>query len=224
MSSRPPGTPGTLFIMGAIVAGFAVEILTGAWKDFLKLAYLGAVVPSLVIEHGQYWRLLSAMFLHGDGTVRMDLLHVGLNLWTLWQVGRLYEVMFGTKRFMVVYFATGLFASIVSLLHFVIRDIEGASVGASGALFGIVGALVISIRRSPRWRNQRWARSIMEQLIFFTIANLAIGFTIPQIDMGAHVGGLVGGLILGAVLSRKEPPLPPSEAVIDVTPTTPSAR
>jgi rhomboid protease GluP len=220
MSSRPPSTPATLFIMGAIVAGFAIEILTGAWKDFVKLAYLGAIVPSLVIEHGQYWRLLTAMFLHGDGTVRMDLLHVGLNLWTLWQVGRLYEVMFGTKRFVIVYFAAGLFASITSLLHFVVRGIEGASVGASGAIFGIAGALVISIRRSPRWRNERWTRKIMEQLMFFIVANIIIGFTIPQIDMSAHIGGLVAGLILGAMLLPKEPPLPPSQAVIDVTPET----
>lgn len=206
-------------MIGAILLGFAIEILTGAWKDFERLAYLGAIVPSLVIDHHQYWRLLTAMFLHGDGTVRGDLLHLGLNVYTLWQLGRLYEMMFGTRRFVLIYFATGLAASMTSLLHFVMLNREGASVGASGAIFGILGALIFSIRRSPRWKNERWARSIVQQLLFWIAINIVIGFSIPQIDMAAHIGGLATGLLLGAMLPQREPPIPPSQVIIDVTPT-----
>jgi rhomboid protease GluP len=206
-------SPATLMIMAAILVGFGIEIVTGAWKNADALARLGAIVPSLIVGQGQYWRLLSAMFLHGDGTVRGDLLHLGMNLFALWQLGRLFEMIFGTRRFLLIYFVTGVIASITSMLHN-----AGASVGASGAIFGILGALVFSIRRSPRLRNQRWARSVVQQLTFWIVVNILIGMTIPQIDLAAHLGGLVAGMLLGAALPHNEPPLPPSQAVIDVTP------
>lgn len=211
--------PATLLLFIAIVIGFGVEIATGAWKNGVILAELGAIVPEYVIHDEEYWRLLSAMFLHGDGTVRGGLLHLGVNLYALWQLGRLYEIMFGTRRFVMIYFVTGIAASLTSLLRYVVLQHGGASVGASGAIFGVLGAFIFSIRRSPRWRNDRGARSIVQQLLFWIVVNIAIGMTVPQIDMAAHVGGLLTGLLLGATLPHKEPPLPPSQAVIDVTPT-----
>ncbi len=211
--------PATLLIFIAIVIGFGIEIATGAWVNPGALAQLGAIVPTLVIGDGEYWRLLSAMFLHGDGTARGGLLHVGLNLYVLWQLGRLYEIMFGTRRFLLTYFVTGIAASLTTLLRFLLSHTDGASVGASGAIFGIMGALIVSIRRSPRWKNERWARSIVQQLMFWIVVNIAIGLSVPQIDMAAHAGGFLTGLLLGALLPQLEPPIPPSQAVIDVTPT-----
>lgn len=212
MNHRHPSSPATLLLMGAILVGFGIEIYTGAWRNWRALAELGAIVQPYVIQDGEYWRLLTAMFLHGDGTIQGDVLHLGMNLYALWQLGRLYEMMFGTRRFVLIYFVSGIAASITSLLHN-----AGASVGASGAIFGILGAFIFSIRRSPRWRNERWARGVVQQLMFWMIANIVIGFMIPQIDMAAHIGGLVTGLILGATLPQKEPPVPPSQAVIDVS-------
>lgn len=220
MSRRPPSSPATLFLMGAILIGFGIEIFTGAWKNPNLLAELGAIVPSYILGRHEYWRLLSAMFLHGDGTVGGDFLHLGVNLWALWQLGRLYEIMFGTRRFVLIYFATGLFASFTSLMRYFLLQQDGSSVGASGAIFGILGAFIFSIRRSPRWRHERWARGIVNQLMFWIFANLVIGFSVPQIDMAAHLGGLAAGLLLGATLPQREPPMPPSQAIIDVTPTS----
>jgi rhomboid protease GluP len=213
VTSRKPSTPTTWGLTIAILAGFAIEIVTGAWKDGEQLARLGAIVSQWVIRDGQYWRLVSAMFLHGDGTVRGDLLHLGVNLWALWQLGRLYEIMFGTRRFVLIYFATGIAASVTSLLHN-----TGASVGASGAIFGILGALISSIRRSPRFRHERWAKGVIQQLVFWIIVNIVIGMSFPQIDMAAHLGGLVAGLLLGALLPQHDPPPPPAQVTIDVTP------
>jgi rhomboid protease GluP len=213
VTGRKPSTPATWGLTIAILAGFAIEILTGAWKNGEQLARLGAIVSEWVIRDGQYWRLVSAMFLHGDGTVRGDLLHLGVNLWALWQLGRLYEIMFGTRRFLLIYFVTGIAASITSLLHN-----AGASVGASGAIFGILGALISSIRRSPRFRHERWAKGVIQQLVFWIIVNIAIGMSFPQIDMAAHLGGLIAGLLLGALLPQHDPPPPPAQVTIDVTP------
>ena len=219
MSRRDQSTPATAVLIGAIIAGFLIEIYTGAWKDGDALARLGAIVPSFIIQGGEYWRLLTAMFLHGDGTVRMDFIHLGVNLWALWQLGRLYEMMFGTRRFVLIYFVTGLAASVTTLLRYMVLQQDGSSVGASGAIFGILGAFIFSVRRSPRWRNERWARRVVEQVIFWIAVNLVIGLSVPQIDNAAHIGGLIAGLSLGATLPHREPPVPPSQAVIDVTPT-----
>jgi len=213
VNGRRSATPATTLLIYAILLGFAIEILTGAWLDGEKLARLGAIVPPL-IDQGQYWRLVTAMFLHGDGTKAGDFLHLGLNLVALFQLGSLYEVMFGTRRFVLIYFVSGIAASLTSYIHNI-----GASVGASGAIFGILGAFIFSILRSPRWRQERVARSIVRQLVFLMFANILIGAMIPKIDLAAHLGGLLTGLLLGAILpQRTPPPPPPAQAVVDVTP------
>lgn len=215
MNGRRKATPATFFIFAAILLGFAYEIYTGAWKDAAILGEIGAIREYDVRVEGEYWRLLTAMFLHGDGTVGGDFLHLAMNLLALFQVGSLYEVMFGTRRFVLIYFATGIAASLTSLAF---MAPGGASVGASGAIFGILGAFIFSVRRSPRWRHERAARGIVNQLIFWIIANIAIGLRIPQIDNAAHIGGLVTGLILGMLLPHRLPPPPPAQMVVDVRP------
>ncbi|HVG25537.1 MAG TPA: rhomboid family intramembrane serine protease [Thermoanaerobaculia bacterium] len=213
MRARRRTTPATFVLMGVILAGFAIEILTGAWKDPVALAKLGAIVPALV-GAGQYWRLLTAVFLHGDGTPGGTLLHLAVNLFSLFQLGRLFELMFSSRRMVLIFFLTGIAASITSFLRL---PAYGSSVGASGAVFGVMGAFIFSVRRSPRWRHDPVARSIVRQCIFWTIANIIIGLSIPQIDNAAHIGGLVAGALLGMLLPQPPlPPPPPAQVVIDV--------
>ena len=214
MSALSSRTPATRAIITAILIGFGIEIYTGAWKDPYKLAELGAVIRDYIFDEHQYWRLVSAMFLHGDGTPQGGILHLALNVIALVQIASLYELMFGTRRFLAIYFTTGIIASLTSAL---VR--EGASVGASGALFGILGAFVLSVWRSPRYRHERFARSIVNQLVFWIIANIVIGMQFPQVDISAHLGGLVAGVLLGAILPHAAPPPPPpAQMVIDVRP------
>src|SRR5688572_30326636 len=219
MTARIRRVPATALLIAAILIGFGIEIYAGALRDPRILTYLGAIWAPLILGEGQYWRLLSAMFLHGNA------LHLLMNLIALFQLGSLYELMFGTKRFTIIYFVTGLVASLTSLFIG-----SGPSVGASGAVFGIVGAFIFSIRRSPRWRHERAAKGIVSQLIFLVVANIAIALQfnaaaaaeklgdVPQIDLAAHIGGLVAGLILGAVWPHRVPPPPPNQLVVDVMP------
>src|SRR5207237_3961483 len=104
---------------------------------------------------------------------------------------------------------TGIIASAASSLT------GHLSVGASGAIFGVAGALIFSILRSPRYRHERWLRGIVTQLVVLLPANLLVGAFIPVIDNTAHLGGLASGLLLG-LLPHREPPPPPGEQVIDV--------
>ena len=213
MSARRRRTPATAFLVTAIVAGVGIEILTDAWRNPYRLAQLGAVVREWIFGDGQYWRLVTAMFLHGDGTRQGTLLHAGVNLFSLFQVGSLYELMFGTRRFIVIYFVAGIVASLSSAVFS-----GGPSVGASGAIFGIVGAFFFSVLRSPRWRHERAARGIIMQLLFWTVINIVIAQYIPQIDNAAHIGGLVAGLLLGALVPHGTAPRPPAEVIVDVMP------
>ena len=166
----------------------------------------GAIVPHLLAE-GEYWRILTAMFLHAGW------LHWAANSWTLYQLGMLYEAMFGSKRFAIVYFVSGGIASIASSLR-----VESASVGASGAILGILGAFFFSIRRSPQFRHEPWTKGLISQLMFWAFLNIAVGLSMPElIDNTAHIAGLVAGLILGLIPHRVPPP-PPGRTIVDVQP------
>jgi rhomboid protease GluP len=203
LMKRAPVTRAILILIAAV---FALEVFDhNAWKDPNELARLGGLLSWSMMD-GEYWRLITATFLHGGW------LHWAANSWALFQLGTLYEVLFGSKRFALVYFASGICASIASAFH-----IESVGVGASGAVFGILGAFIFSIWRSPQYRHQPWTRSLLGQIVFWTILNLYIGFQFPFIDNVAHIGGLVAGLLLGLIPHRIAPP-PPGSSVIDVHP------
>jgi rhomboid protease GluP len=188
------------WLAGAVPRGFGLE--TTAAADRL-LSNMGAVVPGM-LHGGDYRRLVVAMFLHGN------LLHWATNCIALVQLGALYEALFGSRRFMAIYFATGITASLASAMY---QHLP--SVGASGAIFGLLGALIFSVLRSPLYRREKWARSVVAQLGFWIVLNLAIGFYFPFIDNVAHLGGLVCGLLLG-FLPHRVPPPPPSNHIVDV--------
>ncbi len=191
----------TILVLIAIV--FAFEVWTSAFFSDEDMVRLGAIVPGL-LERGEYWRLIAAMFLHGGW------LHWALNSWALYQLGTLYETLFGSARFAMVYFVSGLCASIASSLYE-----HGPAVGASGAIFGILGAFIFSLLRHPQYRHQPWTRGLITQLVFWIVVNIAIGFSVKFIDNAAHIAGLVSGLLLG-FLPHRVPPPPPRDLVIDV--------
>ena len=194
-------TPATFTLLVIIFAVFGLEMLIGD-----AFTYRFAIIPEDV-KRGEVWRLITGTFLHAG------VLHLFVNTVALYQLGRFFEIMFGTQRFLLVYFACGIAGAVASTWWNV-----GASVGASGAIFGILGALIFAVRRSPVWRQHRTARSIAGQGIFLLLVNLVITWTVPQIDKAGHIGGLACGLILGWFLPHRIPPPPPAAAVVDVTP------
>jgi rhomboid protease GluP len=195
--------PVTMMLLVVIAIVFSFEVMTGAFYSDEAMVRLGAIVPGL-LQRGEWWRLLAAMFLHGGW------LHWATNSWALYQLGMLYETLFGSPRFAFIYFASGICASIASSLYQ-----HGPAVGASGAIFGILGAFIFSIRRSPQYRHQPWTRGLTGQLIFWILVNIGIGLYFPFIDNVAHMAGLATGLLLG-FLPHRVPPPPPRDLVIDV--------
>ncbi|MBI2922565.1 MAG: rhomboid family intramembrane serine protease [Planctomycetes bacterium] len=140
------------------------------------------------LERGEYWRLVTSMFLHGG------VVHILLNGWVLWQLCPPLERDIGTARFAAIWFGAGIAGSLAS------SCIDAASVGASGAIFGVLATWlrVFRVRRGS-WRATI-ADPIAKQFLLWTVLNLVLGFTIPRISNAAHIGGMVGGWMISAAL------------------------
>jgi rhomboid protease GluP len=185
--------PVTTLLLIAIAAGYVLQLVMGD-----QLTALGANYGPAV-RAGEYWRLVTSMFLHGG------LLHLALNGWALYQLGAMFELLLGSPRLLVVYFATGIVGSLVSAYFSSVP-----SVGASGAIFGVMGALIaFLLRRRAALTPQ--GKSILMQLVGWAVINVFFGFSTPGIDNSAHLGGCAAGLLLGFVLPepRRELPAPP---------------
>ena len=148
------------------------------------LLRLGAKVNAL-IGLGEFWRLLTAMFLHAD------LMHLIFNMMALYILGRDIERFFGKKKFLAIYFISGLIGSGASYLF-----IDSVSVGASGAIFGLMGANLFLYKLNPLV----YKRIYGTDLLILIGVNIVIGFVRPNIDMAGHIGGLIGGFITASAL------------------------
>ena len=141
---------------------------------------------------GQWWRLLACTFLH------FGVIHLAMNLWALYDAGRVVERLFGHRAFLAIYVIAGVTGSVASLLW---KPLS-ISVGASGAVFGVFGALLAYLLRQPG----SVPPPVLSRLRFVTLAFVAyalvFGFLVPRVDNAAHVGGLVGGFLQGWLLAR----------------------
>jgi len=187
----------THVLFGANVAVFlAMALAGGSVMDFS-----GKVMVSFGANYGPYtlsgdwWRLLTYMFLHGG------LVHIAFNMWCLWDLGALCESLYGRWTYAVVYLTTGLAAGIASVGW----NPGVLSVGASGAIFGLAGALIASFYLGEFSLPSIAIRGTLRSLVFFVGFNVFFGSLFPGIDNAAHAGGLVSGLILGALIARVAP-------------------
>jgi membrane associated rhomboid family serine protease len=190
-SSRGTTRSATEILIGINVVVFLAEVATGVSLfngTYGGWIYLHGVLfgPALTshdpanIGTDQYWRLLTAGFLHAS------LIHIGLNMVSLWFVGRVLEPGIGKRNFLAIYFAS-LFAGSFGAMVF---DPIQPVLGASTAIFGIFGALIVvaNARGIPLWQSG---------LLPVLVLNFVFTLTYPGISIGGHVGGLVGGLLCG---------------------------
>jgi membrane associated rhomboid family serine protease len=162
-----------------------------------KIIRWGAKVTELILINDEWWRLVSCVFIH------IGLLHFAVNMWALWNVGILAERLFGNFRFFAIYLLSGLGGSIFSLY----LSPAAASAGASGAIFGIIGALIPFFLSRELSIPQPLSRRILLNLLIIVGINLFIGFTIKGIDNAGHIGGLMTGIGAGFLLKRRLPPV-----------------
>lgn len=143
------------------------------------------------IINGEWWRLITPIFLH------IGLMHFLFNSIALLSLGSLVEGIFGSKRFVWIYFLSGIAGNVAS---FVFSDAPGA--GASGAIFGAMGAMIYFVLNS----KTEWTKAMGRDVIVILGINVIIGFMHPSIDNFAHFGGLIGGFIVAAVFGLPQKP------------------
>lgn len=152
------------------------------WTDWA----LGASGPHALLERLELWRLFTAIFLHGG------IVHFLLNIWALYQLGKLIERIFGDPILLLTFLAGGVLGYVCSAGWHVIRGEPGITVGASG---GVCALLALSWR-AMRWQGDEISQAIGRQILGIAILNLVFGLTQPNINNAAHLGGFAAGLLV----------------------------
>ncbi len=189
-------------ILGVNIAVYLLMILVAGGnfvKQFLSLNDIGTLVAfgaktNELLRQGEWFRLITPIFLHGG------LLHLASNSWALWTVGPLVEKLYGPARFSLLYLFAGVGGVLGSYLGSGSRPPFVPSVGASGAIFGLFGTLLVFGYKYRRELPDHFQRSIRSGILPVIVLNLFLGFSIPFIDNAAHIGGLATGAFLAAIL------------------------
>jgi rhomboid protease GluP len=186
------GSPATTLLIGINTAVFLGMILSGGspMRFSPEVTFRWGANVGPYTFSGDYWRLVTAGFVHGG------LLHFALNMWCLWSLGRLSERLFGSAATLALYVLTGVGGAMLSIGVNPLRS----EVGASAAVFGIAGAILSGIKFGNVPLASVHKRQIFSSLIFFVIFNLSFGM-LPGIDNLAHLGGLISGFLFGAPLA-----------------------
>jgi rhomboid protease GluP len=182
------------FILGC-VAVFAVMALSGVpllWPSGADLVRWGANQGIGIVLRHEYWRLLASVFVHGG------LIHLAVNMWSLFVIGPLVERLYGNWAFGVLYVAAGLGGALASVAASPMR----IGVGASGAICGVLGALVAFLITHRRSLPVSLLKSLRASVLGIVIFMAMMGFVVPNIDQEAHFGGLATGFVSGLLLTR----------------------
>jgi rhomboid protease GluP len=187
----------TQVLVGANVMIFVAMVLaSGPSLDFTApvMDHFGANFGPYTLT-GEWWRSLTYMFLHGG------LMHIAFNMWCLWDLGALCESLYGRWTFAAIYLITGIAGGLASVAW----NPGVLSVGASGAIFGLAGALLASFYLGEFSVPKIAIQGTLRSLLFFVGFNVLFGAIVSGIDNACHVGGLLSGLILGALIARAAP-------------------
>jgi rhomboid protease GluP len=159
----------------------------------LDVARWGGDFGPLTVGAHQWWRLLTSCFLH------FGIIHIGFNMYVLYQIGPFIETVFGRARYLIIYLCAGLFGSLVSVwIHPM-----AVGAGASGAIFGLYGALFGFLLVQRRSLNPVVTRSIAKSAGIFLLYNLVYGVMSRTTDLSAHFGGLIAGFLVGMLLVQR---------------------
>ena len=179
-----------------IAANVLIALLIG-WR-YHGLGDLGAMVRwganvNSAVSVGEWWRLSASMFLH------IGMVHLLFNMLGVWFLGRLLEQVYGGARYFTVY----MFAGLVGALASFALGPPGMSAGASGAVLGILGALIVELALFRQHYPDRWRKAVLGNLVFMAVASIIIGFFFGEIDQYAHVCGLLSGGLAAALISPR---------------------
>jgi len=201
----------TLVFLIANVFMFALTTLAGSLQNPGTLISFGAKVNSLINNDGEWWRFVAPVFLHGN------VAHLLMNMYGLWVLGPYVERLYGSAKFVFFWVLTGVAGVVASYLsvqpelarsggaaaQFLFKFNDAVSVGASGALFGLIGVLFVFGIKYRRELPDGFKQAFGTGMLPTILLNIFIGYIIPVIDNAAHLGGLVAGAALALVINYK---------------------
>lgn len=189
--SRYPGIL-TYAIIAINIVVYLIEVLVSHGLDINvdTLVLMGGQNTTLIQQTGEYWRIFTAMFIH------VSFLHVALNMLSLFFIGRVVEMVYGSWRYLTIYFVSGIVGGIVT---FFLQNPDTISAGASGAIFGVFGALGAFYIINRRALGAYGRGAIMNWLFWLGL-NLIWNISSTGISITDHIGGLAAGLLLGILL------------------------
>ncbi len=187
MSQVRPALTYALIAVNVFIFGVGVLSI-----DLNEVLFLGGWnMPNQVFGDGEYYRLFTSMFLHAGAA------HLLFNMYALYILGVQTEQMYGRERYLVIYFLGGVSGSVLSAAF---GDPMVPSVGASGAVFALLGTQILYFARNRDTLGE-YGRSALRQYLILLGINLFLGFSIARIDNLGHIGGLIGGAVLGWLLA-----------------------
>ncbi|HWZ12255.1 MAG TPA: rhomboid family intramembrane serine protease [Acidobacteriaceae bacterium] len=196
--------PATYLLVGINVAVFLLMVLNGVSPTSptpRELLQWGATQHDLVLFGGEWWRLITATFVH------IGIIHLATNMWCLWNLGLLGEPLLGAWGMIAVYLLTGTAGNLLSVA---ISSPHSVSAGASGAVFGLAGVLIVLLKSKYLPVPPAELKGLRRSVIYFAVLNFAIGAgtlflpsSVPKIDNMAHLGGFLLGLAVGVPLVPK---------------------
>lgn len=176
------------------VAVFFILTMFGDTEDAVFMLQHGAMYEPYIIEGHEYYRIFTCLFLH------FGITHLLNNMVLLGALGWNLELEIGKVRFVIIYFASGIIGNIVSLFYNLTLEQPAVSAGASGAIFGLMGALLYVVIAN----RGRLGRLSGRGMLVMVILSLYFGLTSTGVDNLAHIGGLVSGFLLAVLLYRRK--------------------
>lgn len=190
---EPKKSPCTIALIAINIAVFVGLTIFGRTEDTQYMLNHGAMYVPYMLENGEYYRIFTSMFLH------FGISHLGNNMIILFATGYILEEQLGKIKFVLLYLLSGLGGNVLSAFMDVRVGEYTVSAGASGAIFGIIGALIYVALRNKGHVGNLTGRG----LAFMVVLSLYFGFTSAGVDNLAHMGGLASGFLLGILLYWK---------------------
>ena len=182
---NPKETPITFILVLANIITFVVLEFMGDTTDAIFMLLNGAMNPHMVLQNGEWYRLFTSNFMH------FGIEHLMNNMLLLFLLGQIFERAVGPVRYLGIYLGSGLSGSLLSFFYMCLMRKEDIVAGASGAIFGIVGGMIIVIVVN----KGRYNGISIKRMLFMAVLTLYFGFTSAGTDNVGHVGGFVSGMI-----------------------------
>ena len=182
--------PATIILVVLNVLVFLAVEFTGFSQDTVHMLDWGAAYTPCIVEEGETYRIFTSMFLH------FGIEHLINNMLVLFILGSRLERVIGSLRFAVIYFLGGIAGNVVSLLYDLKQGETAVSAGASGAVFAVMGGMILVVLCN----KGRLEDLSMRQILILAIFSLYFGFTSSGVDNAAHLGGFLAGFILAVIV------------------------